>query len=268
MKKSSAFVLALVSALLIIAVPMSSVQAQETLIWNALVYSSGEPVSSPVLQAGREYRIVAEEIFWYDYANKLAADANYYTIDPTDWWNWLSYSYAGESFLQIDGASVAWGPFSNGDTGHTYEISYTGSGEQIIFTIVDLIDGYYGNNRCHLPVWIYEKLPPTEEGLSPGYWKKAFNAFADLIAGKKPKGTIKETWADLVTWTGQIDGASRSLPTPWDLPPLAEIDYDGDGTFEMEDAYNIFNDHGKPWNQRWIDVANWYNWASGRSPYP
>lgn len=106
-----------------------------------------------------------------------------------------------------------------------------------------------------------------EVGLSPGYWKKAFNAFADLIAGEKPKGAIKETWANLTMWTADIDSASRSLPTPWDLPPLAEIDYDSDGTFEMEDAYNIFNDHGKPWNQVWIDIANWYNWAAGYPPY-
>ncbi|MCK4669519.1 hypothetical protein KAT21_05315 [Candidatus Bathyarchaeota archaeon] len=106
-----------------------------------------------------------------------------------------------------------------------------------------------------------------EEGLSPGYWKKAFNAFANQIAEEKPKGAIKETYADLVMWTTDIDLASRSIPTPWNLPPLAEIDYDSDGTFEMEDAYDIFNDHGKPWNHVWIHVANWYNWAAGNPPY-
>ena len=134
-----------------------AVLAQEMLLWTADVQGDGTPNISPILKHGRDYRIVAKEIFWYDYPANLAADANYYTTDPSDCWMWASYSYAGQSFLQIDGQNINWGPFSNGDTGHTYSIIYTGEGARIIFTIVDLIDGDYTNNMCHLPVEIWEQ---------------------------------------------------------------------------------------------------------------
>jgi hypothetical protein len=87
-------------------------------------------------------------------------------------WDWVSYTYAGQSFLQINGASIDWGPFSNGDTGHTYTIHYTGTGAPITFTIVDLIDEDYTNNRCHLPIEIWELERPPQKDLYPlmGYF--------------------------------------------------------------------------------------------------
>lgn len=275
-KIRAVLVLALFSALVIIAVPILGVKAQETLIWEADVDSTGGAVISPLLEAGTEYRIVATGIWtscdpWTG-VFLCAADALYYTPGPVfDLYNWnpantfSALVVYGHSFLQINGIDVDWGPFSN--VIHEYTIYYTGTDAEIIFTIYDWFDDDFTNNICHIHVQIYAP-PPTEEGLSPGYWKKAFNYFADVLdPPKKSQGAIKETWADLMAWTLAIDSASRSVPTPWDLPPLAEIDYDSDGTFEMEDAYNIFNDHGKPWNTLWIDVANWYNWAAGYGYY-
>lgn len=106
----------------------------------------------------------------------------------------------------------------------------------------------------------YEVAPPHEAGNSPGYWKHQFRAYID------GKGKPQETWDDLVMWTGEIDAAAKTPPTPWDLPPIGSIDYDGDGTFTTDDAYNIFTD--KTWKELWIPVANWYNWAAGLEPYP
>jgi hypothetical protein len=84
------------------------------------------------------------------------ADAMYYTTGPVGW-NWVNHFPApgGHSFLQINGADVNWGPFSNGDTRHTYSITYIGQGSPITFQIVDWIDQDYANNECHLPISIY-----------------------------------------------------------------------------------------------------------------
>ena len=141
------------ASMLIVAV--SPVRAQ-TLIWEAWVLSTGEEVVSPVLEAGKHYRIVATEVFWYNVTANLAADAQYYTTDASDHWNWVNYYYYGHSFLRINGGDVDWGPFSNGDTGHTYTINYIGAGAAITFKIVDWIDDDYTNNDSHLPVKIYE----------------------------------------------------------------------------------------------------------------
>jgi hypothetical protein len=80
----------------------------------------------------------------------------YYTTNPNEW-IWLNHFPApgGHSFLQINGADVDWGPFSNGDTGHTYSIDYIGQGAPITFRIVDWIDQNYANNDCHIPIHIY-----------------------------------------------------------------------------------------------------------------
>jgi hypothetical protein len=162
--------LALISTLMMISIPIFTVKAEETLIWSAYVYSDGTPVTSPVLETYMQYRIVAKEIFWYNYAADLAADAMYYTDSPPHW-NWISFFPApGDgSFLQINDVPVNWGPFSNGDTGHTYSIYRVGTGAAITFRLVDLIDGAYNNNHCHLPVEIYES--PLCPGYTPGFWK-------------------------------------------------------------------------------------------------
>jgi hypothetical protein len=260
MRKVSAIIaLAMFSALLV-AVQISSVDATETLIWSASVSSSGAPVTSPILKLGTQYRIVTKEIFWYNLPANLAADAMYYTDSPPNW-NWINHFSLpdGHSFLQINGMDVNWGPFSNGDTGHTYSIYYIGTGAAITFKITDWMDGDYSNNYCHLPVFIYETAPP-ESGHSPGYWKHQFNAYFE------GKGKAQETWADLELWTGMID-AYYGIDPPYfygyPLPPVSSFDYDLDGTFEMSDAYEVFN-HNAP---HWLGLANWYNWASGSGPY-
>jgi len=139
---------------------VSRVMADEDLIWDAYVPGTGETVVSPILEDGQPYRIVADEVWWYDWDFNLAADAQYYTTDGSNSWYWKNYFPApgGHSFLQIDGQDVAWGSFSNGTTGHTYLIYYTGEGAAITFKIVDWIDGDYGNNDCKIRVRIYETV--------------------------------------------------------------------------------------------------------------
>jgi len=177
--------------------PLYTVKAEETLIWCADVYSSGEPVTSPVLEAGNVYRIEAREIFWYDYANDLAADAQYYTTSPPHW-EWVNYNPApdGHSFLQINEMDVNWGPFSNGATGHTYSITYMGEGESVSFRIVDWIDGLC-NNHCHLPVCIY--LVPEYHGCTPGFWKNHPEAWPSAYATDDTLTSVFGTGAPDVT---------------------------------------------------------------------
>jgi hypothetical protein len=141
-------------------VEASPVMAREVLIWDEYVLSSGVEVISPKLEYGKLYRIVADEVWWYNWDNNLAADAQYYTTDPSDSWNWKNYLPApnGHSFLQIDGEDVNWGPFSNGDNGHRYTVYCIGDGVSVTFKIVDWMDGNYGNNYCKIRVRIYESV--------------------------------------------------------------------------------------------------------------
>ncbi|EMR73720.1 hypothetical protein MCGE09_00491, partial [Thaumarchaeota archaeon SCGC AB-539-E09] len=157
MKQSTrCFLLLIIFTLTITQLPNVS-SSTYTLIWEEDISSSGVPQVSPVLITGKLYYIEADEIFWYDQSGYFAADAQYYTTDNTNAWQWVNhYAVPESSFLQINGESVNWGPFSNGDTGHTYSIEYIGEGEAITFKIVDLMDETYSNNHCHLPVKIYE----------------------------------------------------------------------------------------------------------------
>jgi len=141
-------------------VVVSPVMAGEVLIWDTYVSSSGAAVTSPILKVGYTYRIVADQIWWYDYDFNLAADAQYYTTDGSDSWDWANYFAApgGHSFLQINEHDVNWGAFSNGGTGHTYTIYYTGAGAAITFRIVDWMDENYENNDCRIHVRIYESV--------------------------------------------------------------------------------------------------------------
>jgi hypothetical protein len=134
------------------------------------VYSSGVPVSSSLLRQGFTYRIEASQIWFYNYSVYLAADAEYYTTSSVDTWDWLNHAQApgGHSFLQIDGNDVNWGPFSNGDTNHTYCIYYVGHGSAITFAIVDWMDNNYGNNYCHIHVKIFLELCVGGRVVNPG----------------------------------------------------------------------------------------------------
>jgi len=149
-------ILFLVGMLIVV---VSPVMADERLILDSYVMSSGAAVTSPLLKYGKLYRIMADEIWWYDVDFNLAADAQYYTTGPNSWY-WTNYVTApgGHSFLQINEKDVTWGPFSNGDTGHTYTIYYTGEGAAITFRIVDWMDGNYDNNDCKIRVRIYEPV--------------------------------------------------------------------------------------------------------------
>lgn len=144
--------------LLIVAV--SPVMAYEVLIWDEYALSTGAEITSPVLEAGELYRVVADENWWYNVTFNLAADAQYYTTNSSDSWDWVNNFPApgGGSFLQINGQNVSWGPFSNGDTGHTYTIYYTGEGAAVTLRIVDWMDGNYTNNDCKIRVRIYESV--------------------------------------------------------------------------------------------------------------
>lgn len=141
-------------------VAVSPVMAYEVLIWDVYVLGTGEEITSPMLESGELYRIVANENWWYNVTYNLAADAQYYTDDPSDSWDWVNHFPApgGASFLQINGQNVTWGPFSNGDTGHTYTIYYAGEEAAITFRIVDWIDGDIGNNDCQIRVRIYKSV--------------------------------------------------------------------------------------------------------------
>jgi hypothetical protein len=150
----------------------SPVGAGETL-WSGVVFSDGVEVVSPALQAGILYRITASEgAWWYDYPDNLAADAQYYTTDPSNSIYWGNYFPApgGASFLQINGQNVTWGPYSGGDTNHTYRIFYTGTGASLTFRIVDWMDQNYANNVCHINVVIHSMIPVGGYVVDPSPW--------------------------------------------------------------------------------------------------
>jgi hypothetical protein len=144
----------------VLKVAVSPVAAEEYLVWEGSVYSSGAEVYSPVLESGERYRIEVSEIWWYDWDENLAADAMYYTTSASDSWDWLNHIPApsGHSFLQMNSLDVNWGPFSNGDTGHMYSIRCIGNGTSVSFRIVDWMDGKYDNNVCHFLVRIYKDV--------------------------------------------------------------------------------------------------------------
>lgn len=165
MQRKSTFLIGLVLLLTISSIGMLPISA-DTFVEMFEVSSDGTPVLSTVLEAGKTYKITAKEVFEYDELNNLAADPMYYTTEYPDSWNWASYETLpdGHSFLQINGDDVNWGPFSNGDTYHTYSIMYMGEGEALTFQIIDWIDGDYSNNHCHFIVRIdqTETPPPCE----------------------------------------------------------------------------------------------------------
>jgi hypothetical protein len=99
-------------------------------------------------------------------------------------------------------------------------------------------------------------------GRSPGWWKHQFNAYLE------DKGKPHVSWSRLETWTESINATWDDGPPSfygYPLPPVTSLDYNNDGSFTTDDAYGIFNDID--WNHLWTQLANWYNWASGRRPY-
>jgi hypothetical protein len=143
-----------------VTIPTFAASPGEPLFWQGIAYSNtGAPVTTPILESGKSYWIVVSYRFWYDQPGRVQADAQYYTNATAEYdlTNWLNHYPApdGHSFLQIDGADVNWGPFSNGDTGHTYYIAYVGKGAPITFQIIDWMDHDYTNNDSHIYISIY-----------------------------------------------------------------------------------------------------------------
>ena len=238
-----ALLMVMVFALALSMMQVYNVKAEETLIWSGNVYSSGGTTTGPVLDAFIQYRVVAKEIFWYNYPEFLAADAMYYT-DSLPSWTWINFFPApdGHSFLQIDGKDVNWGTFSNGDTGHTYSIYYEGTGAAIKFKLIDWIDGEFNNNHCHLPVEIYSL--PLETGYTPGFWKHnigvalgynngAYSAFRD---GTKLTLAMLQTYAATVGVT-------------------------------LKQAYQALSARGPHMDTVRADMANAFNAAAGFGPF-
>ena len=134
------------------------VSAANTPFWVENAYSrTGDIVTTPPLKEGYQYQIIAQEIFWYNYAGCVEADAMYYTTETASWqWNNQYPCPDGHSFLQMNGKDVNWGPFSNGDQGHTYYTVVDGHNEPVTFQVRDWIDADITNNNCHIAITIYE----------------------------------------------------------------------------------------------------------------
>lgn len=167
----------------------------DTQIWTSWVYSDGTPVTTPMSLANSvKYRIEVSEVFNYDKPHNLAADAMYYTTQYPSSWNWGNHFPApdGHSFLQINGADVNWGPFSNGDQYHTYTHMYTGAGAPITFRIIDWVDNDYSNNQCHFVVKIF--TVDRYYGATPGYWKQPRHFNAWEMTGYKTSDPIQDVF--------------------------------------------------------------------------
>ena len=181
MKKKTAIILVLGLLLSTTTLLNFPVAKGDTLVECFDVSSDGTPVTSSVLDFGKKYKIVASEIFWYDKPNGYAADAMYYTTD-TNFWQWTNVFPApdGHSFLQINGEDIDWGPFSNGDTGHTYTLEMMGEGDSLTFQIIDWLEDPQNPspNECHLRVCIYE-VPGDYYGATPGFWKNHPDAWPE-----------------------------------------------------------------------------------------
>jgi len=208
---------------IVIALPISSVKAQETLIFSADVSSSGASVTSPVLEVGREYRIVAYGVFWSSPPPFwYHADAQYYTTD-----SWVTYAKPdGHSFLQINGMDVDWGMWSNTPYYHTYSIYRIGAGAPITFAIVDWIDEDYTNNQCHFRVLIYEGPPVPPEG------ETAFAYGGDYATCFRSLGFKNWGWTNGPLGSGSYEfdmyaGAAKCNINKGTLVGTLEIDYDG-----------------------------------------
>jgi hypothetical protein len=230
--------LALILLLTIAAIPIYNTKA-ETKIWDGEVASIGGPVTSITSVVHQTYRIIATEVF--SPGPGFTADAQYYTNEGY-LWNWVTWLKPdGHSFLQINGADVNWGPFSNGDTFHTYTINYVGDGNPIVFNIIDWIDGNKSNNVCHLRVQIYETEMP---GYTPGFWKHNIGVYLDYNNGSysafrdgtKLTGAMLESYAAIV-------GVS------------------------LQDAYDALSANGRGMDTVRRDMANAFNAAAGYGPY-
>lgn len=192
-KTKSLLIVTLLFATMLTVLPLYTVNAQ-TWIWGGDVLSTGEITLGPVLTDGKTYQIVAHGVFWYNVPSNLQADAQYYTTIPSDDWHWDNHLLQDPSFLQVDGQPQDWGPFSNGDTSHTYYLTYTGTGAAITFQIIDQIDSDYSNNYCHINIQIFE-IPEEYSGLTPGFWKN----HVDLWEGYDPNDKFSVVFGVSIT---------------------------------------------------------------------
>ena len=135
---------------------------ESTLVWYGQASSStGAVVTGPVLESGVSYRIVAMNPWLYNTDDNVAADAMYFTTNSTSnvYWGGVYFPCPGShSFLQISGQDVNWGPFSDGETNHTYTKYGVGNGTAVTFQIHDWVDDNYENNYCHIDIYIYHDV--------------------------------------------------------------------------------------------------------------
>jgi hypothetical protein len=144
----------------VLAIALSPVLAVgPTLVWYGQVPSdTGAVVTGPVLDAGVSYRIVAMNPWLYNVGDNVAADAMFYTTNSSSnvFWGGVHFPCpGGHSFLQVSGQDWNWGPFSDGETNHTYTKYSVGNGTAVTFQIHDWMDDDYENNYCHIDVYIY-----------------------------------------------------------------------------------------------------------------
>jgi hypothetical protein len=163
MKHSTLLICTLIITLSILVISNSSliVRAQYGVaFWMDTAYSkTGEEVTSPPLEAGTNYLIVAQGRFWYNYSGDsyFLADCMYYSDSSTEWAN--NYPCpGGHSFLQMNNQDVNWGSFNN--ESHLYSLNVIGRGEPVTFRVFDWIDQNISNNYCHIDIAIYEKQVP------------------------------------------------------------------------------------------------------------
>jgi hypothetical protein len=241
----------LLFAALLIVIPIQTVAAQETLIWEEELSSYlCPPVTSPVLEAGREYRIWIRGTFAsYTMSGiiEYAADAMYYTIMnvPTgtnpDIWVWPDYQPApdGHSFVQIDGNDVNWGPFNNGVVnpwgGHEYTINYVGTGASITFSIEEWMDPLRDCvlNFCHFDIKIYELPPPPSGETAFAYGGDYATCFLCFDFDGNGKSDFKNWgWSNGPLAAGSYEfelwaGAAKCDLTKGTLVGAVTVDYDG-----------------------------------------
>jgi len=242
------FAIVLFSTLFLITAPLLDVKAQKwTLIWESELHSYlCPPVTSPVLEAGREYRIWIQGTFAsYNMSGvtEYAADAQYYTLLPPvpNIWVWDNHQIApdGHSFVQIDGMDVYWGPFNNGIEnpwgGHEYMINYTGTGAPITFQIVEWLDELRDcvHNYCHFHVRIYEGPRPPRGETAFAYGGGYATCFRSMDFDGNGKGDFKNWgWSNGPLGPGSYNfdiyaGAAKCNINKGTLVGTLTIDYDG-----------------------------------------
>jgi hypothetical protein len=201
-------------AAILLIVSILQVHAETTLVWKDTAYSNtGAPITTPILEMGKQYTINATSCFWYNASSGFQADAQYYTTSNNGWYWDNNLSLAnGHSFLQINGTDANWGPFSNGETGHEYSITYSGQGSALTFQIVDWMDQNYTNNNCHIVISIYLENSPISTN-SPNPTSNPSNSIPIYSTPKPTTNPTYTTTTPRVSPTTTPSNSASSTPS-------------------------------------------------------